>query len=383
MHVGVLQAYFARPEPGGGERHTEHLARALAARGHDVTVFTDAPRERRDGIDDLDVRTYPSPGDLKLNPVTELGLARAARADAERCDALLLTDESASRGVDFAVPTAMVFHLVWHGWVARAGARGVASKPQALAYAAMERRIARRADRVVAISGNVRDDIARIGRLGGPAPAADGRLVDIPNGVDTERFHPGAGDTATDTAAENTVDTVADGPPTVHFQGRLVEQKRPGRLVDAVARSTGDWRLTVGGDGPLREALERQVRRRGVGDRVTFLGYVPDADLPARYARSDLFVLPSAYEGMPLTVLEALASGTPVVASPRAASDVVDAAVGRVVDPTPATLAETIDHLLTADGFDRLASRARQHAESYDWSRVAAEYEALFEGLVG
>ncbi|WP_276258693.1 glycosyltransferase family 4 protein [Haloglomus litoreum] len=372
MHVGVLQAYFARPEPGGGERHTEHLARALARRGHDVTVFTDEPRDRRDGIDDLDVRTYPSPRGLKLNPVTELGLARAARVDAEACDVLLLTDESAFRGVDFDVPTAMVFHLVWHGWLARAGVRGVLGKPQALAYAALERRIARRADRVVAISGNVRDDIARIGRLRGPNPAADGRLVPIPNGVDTGRFHPDAG--ASDDG----------GPIRVHFQGRLVEQKRPGRLVDAVAASNGDWRLTVGGDGPLREDLEQRVRRAGVGDRVEFLGYVPDADLPARYAASDLFVLPSAYEGMPLTVLEALASGTLVVASPRAATDVVDDTVGRVVEPSPDALARTLDDLARDSGaLEAMGARARERALAYDWSQVAVQYEALFEGLVG
>jgi glycogen(starch) synthase len=375
MHVGVLQAYFARPEPGGGERHTEHLARALGARGHEVTVFTDEPRERRDGIDDLDVRMYPSPRGVKLNPVTELGLARAARADAEACDALLLTDESAALGVGFDVPTAMVFHLAWHGWLARAGAGGVVGKPQALVYAALERRIARHADRVVAISENVREDIARIGRLGGPDPAADGRLVDIPNGVDTDRFHPGAGD----------VDGTADGGPvSVHFQGRLVEQKRPARLVDAVAQSDGDWRLTIGGNGPLREKLERRVRRAGVGDRVAFLGYVPDADLPARYARSDIFVLPSAYEGMPLTVLEALASGTPVVASPRAATDVVDDAVGRVVEPDPGRLARTLDELAgDREGLDAMGERARERAITYDWERIAARYESLFEDLSG
>jgi len=372
MHVGVLQAYFARPEPGGGERHTEHLARALGARGHDVTVFTDEPRECRDGIGDIDVRTYPSPRDVKANPVTELGLARAARADAEACDALLLTDESATLGAAFDVPTAMVFHLVWHGWLARAGARGIVGKPQALAYAALERRIARHADRVVAISDNVREDIARVGRLGGPDPAADGRLVDIPNGVDTERFHPGAGGAGGDD----------ERPVRIHFQGRLVEQKRPGRLVDAVAQSDGDWRLTVGGDGPLRGELERRVRRAGIGDRVEFLGYVPDADLPARYARSDVFVLPSAYEGMPLTVLEALASGTPVVASPRAATDVVDDAVGQVVEPTPERLALTLDGLARdRDAVDAMGERARERALDYDWSRVAGEYESLFGEL--
>lgn len=209
--------------------------------------------------------------------------------------------------------------------------------------------------------------------------------------MDTERFHQaadaapsGASDGAPASDGETTGGPPDDDRFTVHFQGRLIARTRPARLVEAVAASTGDWRLTIGEDDPRHESLERRVRETGVGDRVTFLGYVPDAALPARYAASDLFVLPSAYEGMPLTVLEALASGTPVLASPRAATDVVSDTVRRVLEPDPLVLARTLDALArqpwTVAG---LSEAACERALGYDRGRVAAEFESLFADLTG
>lgn len=356
MHVGFLQAYFARESIGGGEVHTEMLGRALQNRGHEVTVYTDEPDGPRRSVPELEVRTYPTP--LKLNPVTELALARRARNDLEQCDVVVLTDESGFLGVDIGPPTVMVFHLVWHGWLARHGLSTLWQKPQALAYAAMERRIARRADRVVAISPNMAEDIARI--------SGDLEVVDIPNGVDTERFTP-----------REKYDEF-----TVHFQGRLVEMKNPDRLVEAVVQSDGGWRLTIGGDGPMRESLEARVEAAGVADRVEFLGYLPEDELPERYARSHLYALPSTYEGMPLTVLEAAASGTGIVASPRAATDFVTEEMGAVVDPDPTTLAATLDELARdPDRVGRMGEAARARAEDYSWAAIAERYEATFETL--
>ncbi len=360
LRVGLLNTYFLRPNPGGGELHTEHLARALERRGNEVTVFTDEPRERRP-VEGLDVRTYWTPA--KLNPVNELSLARRARPALQECDAVVLTDEAAYGAVSLDVPTVMVFHLVWHGWVARTGlAHTLRTKPQALVYRAMERRIASEADAVVAISENVREDIERVGT------ADPDRLHDIPNGVDVERFNPGAADRADEF--------------TVHFQGRLVGMKNPDLLVEAVARSDGDWRLTVGGDGPLRDDLQRRARATGVADRVDLLGFVPDADLPATYARSHVYALPSDYEGMPLTVLEAAAAGCALVASPRAATKFVTDEVGRVVKPDPDALAAALDGLAADPGRTaRLGAAARERAKGYSWDAVAGEYEALLESL--
>lgn len=360
MHIGVLQAYFARESVGGGEVHTEHLARALEDSGHKVTVFTDEPADPGREVTDIDVRTYPTPA--KVNPVNEFVLAHRAREDLAACDVVLLTDESGFLGVDCPVPTAMVFHLVWHGWISRNRPiwNVLAEKPQALLYAAMERRIVSKTDAIVAISPNMAEDISRIGDI-------EEKLCQIPNGVDVDRFR-----------LRETNDEF-----TVHFQGRLVSMKNPDLLVEAAARSWGDWQLTIGGDGPLREELKQRVGEAGLDDRVELLGYVPESELAELYARTHVYVLPSTYEGMPLTVLEAAASGSAIVASPRAATDFVTQDIGMVVDPDAAMLAKTLDGLAAdPERVAKMGMAARKRAEEYAWAAVAEQYEALFESLV-
>lgn len=360
MHVGFLQTSFADRAFGGGEVHTEHLSRALERLGHQVTIFTDEPIARRKGLEDLDVRLYRTP--MKKNPVNEIALAERAWDDVHECDVVTLTDDSAWRGVDVARPTVMVFHFVWHGWVARNRLlTGVLRrKPQALLYRRMEHKIARKADAIVSISPNVRRDIDLIGDFGD-------KIHPIPNGVDIDRFEP----------VNDKYDRF-----TVYFQGRLVGMKNPDLLVEAANQSAEDWRLVIGGDGPLRAELEALVREYGLGDRVKFLGFVPDDELPARYARSHVYALPSSYEGMPLTILEACASGTACVVSPRASTDLVDEDIGRVVDPSPDMLARLLDNLArNEEEAIRLGSNARRRSKRYAWSEIAEQYEHLYRSV--
>jgi glycosyltransferase involved in cell wall biosynthesis len=100
--------------------------------------------------------------------------------------------------------------------------------------------------------------------------------------------------------------------------GRLVAVKGHGVLVEAVARLAGenvDVVATVVGDGPRRAELEALARDLGVADRVRFAGRVGQDDIRRFYAEADVFCLPSFAEGLPVVLLEAMASGVPVVAS--------------------------------------------------------------------
>jgi glycosyltransferase involved in cell wall biosynthesis len=226
----------------------------------------------------------------------------------------------------------------------------------------MERKICRETDAIVSISPNIRDDILVVNDVAS-------KIVDIPNGVNVERFSPIAG------PSDNTF--------TVYFQGRLVEMKNPGLLAEAAALSEENWQLAIGGDGPLRDDLERFVRERDIQSRVNFLGYVPDSDLPRRYASADVFALLSDYEGMPLTVLEAAASGTAVIASPRAATDFVTDNMGIVISPDAAVVAETLDSLARdPELVARMGNAARKRAEDYSWAAIAEQYENLYQKLL-
>lgn len=154
----------------------------------------------------------------------------------------------------------------------------------------VEEAVFRVADRIVVATEADRRHIVEHYRIGG----ANIRV--IPNYVDTEVFRPRP--------------EVEQRPGLLCFVGRLDEQKNPLALLEAI-RDIPKVRLAIVGDGPLRPVLENRVRE----DRlpVEFLGTVSNDQLPALLNRSQLFVLPSLYEGHPKALLEAMACGMPVI----------------------------------------------------------------------
>jgi glycosyltransferase involved in cell wall biosynthesis len=99
----------------------------------------------------------------------------------------------------------------------------------------------------------------------------------------------------------------------VLFVGRLVPEKGPAVLLDAVAAMRCAVELRVVGDGPLKGALAAQVERLGLCERVTLTGALGQDDLPEQYAWADAFCLPSFAEGLPVVLMEAMSTGLPVV----------------------------------------------------------------------
>jgi len=141
--------------------------------------------------------------------------------------------------------------------------------------------------------------------------------------------------------------------PVVLFVGRLINKKGVDILLEAFARVVQNVpsQLLIAGDGPERTKLEEQAARLRVNDRVHFVGFQQPKDLPRFYCAADLFVLPSRTEPWGVVVMEALASGLPVVVSNLVGCypDVInDDQVGRVVAPEdPHSLAEVMrDYLL-------------------------------------
>lgn len=177
----------------------------------------------------------------------------------------------------------------------------------------------------------------------------------VPLGVDLDTFH-----------REGPLRT--GGPARLVYAGRLSREKNPHSVIDAVkllAHKGIDVHLDVFGDGGALTAL----RRRAVGLPVTFHGYLADRDeLAARLAVADVAVAPSAAETFGLSVLEALACGTPVVAANTgAAAELLCIGAGTAVPPTPAGLADGIAEVLSWPPRVRRAA-ARRQAERYPWS---------------
>jgi alpha-1,6-mannosyltransferase len=186
----------------------------------------------------------------------------------------------------------------------------------------------------------------------------------IPLGVDLDAFHPDRRDERLRTSL------AAHGFVLVVHCGRLSVEKRPARSLEAVAalnRAGVRAVLIVAGDGPLRSRLARQAVRDHVP--VKFLGHVADrVRLAALLATADVVLAPGPVETFGLAALEALASGTPVVADAASALlEVIGPAGITVPGSDPLAWADAVRTLIDRPADDRRAA-ARERAEQFPWS---------------
>lgn len=228
-------------------------------------------------------------------------------------------------------------------------------------------------DRVTVLSDHMR---RRLLALGFP----DHRLREHHIGVDPDAF------------AFRPRGEVADGPVRLLTVARLVEKKGVEYALRALATAIGkgaDLQYVVIGDGPLRPELEALAGEVGVGSRVEFRGSADQAEVRSALRAADLFVLPSVTasdgdeEGTPTVLMEASASGLPVLSTRHAGIPevVVDGVTGRLVPERDAeTLAEALEELLAERGrWTEMGRAGREHIrERYNARRLVADLEALY-----
>ena len=194
----------------------------------------------------------------------------------------------------------------------------------------------------------------------------------VPLGVDLHAFGPGRRSLALRDELALRREAV------VLVVSRLSREKRVDLAVDAVARLIADGRparLVVAGDGPLAAVLEERARCRGVP--AAFLSFVGDRErLAALLATADVVVAAGPVETFGLAALEALASGTPVVASMTSALPEVVGPAGSIAAPTPDALALALHEVFDRPVGARRAA-ARDRAELFPWSTTAESMLAL------
>jgi sugar transferase (PEP-CTERM/EpsH1 system associated) len=209
------------------------------------------------------------------------------------------------------------------------------------------------------------------------------RIQVIRNGVDLGRFQGG------DRAAARAALGLGDGEVAVGTAGRLVPVKDQQQLVRALGtlvRAGAPAAGLIAGEGPLRQDLEQLIAAEGVQGRVRLLGHRPDIERVL--AALDVFVLPSLSEGLSNTILEAMASGVPVVATRVGGADelVVDGETGVLVTPGSLdALTGAIDGLVRDAGRrEAMAAAGRRRAlGTFGLSRMLQDYAALYRGLCG
>lgn len=371
MRVAHIAPVFP-PYRGGMGTVAFHQARALAAAGARVSVLTPraaTPRQRPDGVELIELPAALARGNAACLPQVLWKLG----------------------GVDI-----VHLHYPFFGTAELLAARRLAGGPRLVLQYQMDvvgvhwkarlfqwhRRlllpaVLRAADALLVTSY----DYAASSFLAPTLPALEHKLVAIPGGVDLAAFSPG-----TDRPALRARLGLPD-QPTVFFLARLDRAhyfKGLHVLIEALAQIP-EAALVVGGDGEWRTEYEAMARAR-LGERVRFVGDVADDALPDYYRAADALALPSIdrTEAFGLVLLEALACGTPVVASrlPGVRTLVDEGRTGFLVEPGDALdLAAKLAECLRSH--DALSPNAVAFVrERYSWEAIAGQLLALYQRLL-
>ena len=349
---------------GGAPYHVHALSRDQAAIGHDVTVLTvrrdpSLPRsETRDGyrIERRDATVSPLGNDISVGLARCLGSVDEYDVVHAHSHLYASTNLTAAATRLRDVPLAITNHglfsqtaptAVFEAYLRTLGRWTFDAADLAFCYTAAER--------------------DRLRSYGVSTP-----IEVVANGIDTRRFAP-----------DGPADDRVAGDPAVLFVGRFVDGKRPRDAVDAVARlrnRRGGATLTLCGEGPLEDAVAARAAELGCRDAVRLLGQVPYDAMPGIYRAADALVLPSRDEGVPRTVLEALACGVPVVTTDLEQFDALLDGVGRTVPVGDVGgLAAALDAVVAGTERDPRSAVAPDHA----WDRTVTETTAALERLGG
>ncbi len=225
---------------------------------------------------------------------------------------------------------------------------------------------ARDAAWVITVSAGLRDALVALG--------ADGsRISVLRNGVDLAMFQP------QDLARARQALGIAQ--PCLVSVGALIPRKGHALTIGALVHLPA-WRLLIAGEGPERARLEALAARLGVADRVQLLGSVPHAALAELYSAADLSVLSSSREGWANVLLESMACGTAVVASPIPGNPEVVATppAGFIAQARSAQAIADCVRAWEARPIDRAATRA--YAEGFGWEETSAGQLAVFARVI-
>ncbi|MCA1813370.1 MAG: glycosyltransferase family 4 protein, partial [Halobacteriales archaeon] len=313
MRVAMLGWEFPPFVAGGLGVHCYHLTEDLVKLGARVDFFMPDVKDAPSHVPWMKLHRIPDP---LVGPYSTMGnRAQYVQGFSEAV-------EMYNHAVVERFPRGEKFDVIHaHDWItARAGLalRELTGTPLVLSMhstewdrcggflpqrwiADIERAAVQRADRVIAVSGYTKQQLVR------DYGARPEKVTPVHNGIDYARYEwAGMGR------------TYGGKPGKVLFLSRLTAQKGCIQFVhmaERVLELGRDARFAIGGTGPLRDEIRREVEERGMQDRIRLRGFVPDADVPGLYQRADCYVLPSFSEPFGISALEAAAAGLPVVLS--------------------------------------------------------------------
>lgn len=370
MHIGMVTAVY-KPVVNGVTRMVELYRQHLEAAGHEVTIFT---LGEPDPGDDEHIIRSPGFQVSERGYYLTMGFSRQAQKLMRQMD--ILHSHHLIMGVEMAhrygrCPVIYTNHTRYDLY-----GNTILNLPQPAADAILRQvwpEFCNYADVVITPSESVRQIMLDFG--------VQAPIVTIENGVELQPFH------QPQSPCRKADFNIPDTAVLLTYVGRLAAEKNVDCLLDQFAVAIDvvpDLHLMLVGDGPSRESLETQAHQLGIGDHVHFTGAVPSIEVPNYMAAANLFVTASVTEVHPLTVIEAMAAGLPVVAiaSPGIIDSVESGRTGLLTSrPDGGLAAAMVGLALNARQRAQMSAAARTDSYRYDIRRTVDLTKQLYERM--
>lgn len=372
----ILVEYTAAIAQGAGiGRYTRSLVDALLRVDHDdrFTLFSaERPSDARGFPSAADLRTVTGPLDNRRMTILwhRLGVPLPIELLAGRADVLHAPDFSLPPSV--GASTVVTIHdlaFMTHPECAVPALRAYLNR--------VVPRAVRRADHIIAVSQRTADDLVD---LLGVEPK---KITVIHLGVD-----PSVRRVEDEARLREVAARYELRRPFALAVGTIEPRKNFARLIEAFsiarARPGGPAQLVIAGrKGWLYDDVFQAVERLGLHDSVRFLDYVPDDDLPVLYTLASVVAMPSLYEGFGIPVVEAMACGTPVVASAAGSLPEIVGDAGLLAPPEDvSSLADALSQAVSDEAMrERMVARGRERVRDFDWDEAARRHVAVYHAV--
>jgi len=375
MDILMISGEFP-PVSGGVGYYVYNLAKNLKSRGYEVTVITRGSTKTKeeilDGIKVFRVQFLPAypfhvyPHQLALNKILKKIIDNI---DIIHLHSPLIPEPEIKK----KIPTIVTEHGTAKGFIDGLELKDLFSLTQKMfswMYTSIDRNVIRMANKITAVSRITANEIKHYYKI-------NRKIEVVGNGVDTSIFSPNKRNKTWDFEY-------------VLYTGALITKKGPPDLIESarlVVKEFPELKFILTGKGPLEKYLRELIKKYQLSNNVVLLGYVARNQLLELYKNAIIYVLPSYHEGLPTTVLEAMACELPVITTPVGGiPEVVESGKNGILVPpkNPKKLAGALITLLhNKRKRKKLGKNARKTVvKKYDWKVLTDKFERIYNGMI-
>jgi glycosyltransferase involved in cell wall biosynthesis len=368
MNICVITSAKFPPEEGIGN-YIYNMSQQFIKKGHSVTVITRGGihRTQKEDLDGIELYRVPFmplyPLHVQIHGIFVKSLLKSISKDFD----VIHFHTPLPPPISTVLPTVTTVHTPMKadtGKVELVNLFALAVKLQGKVSCLIEHELFKNSDKITSVATSVAEELTEYG-------LEKNNVVVVGNGVDEKLFSP--------------IEHKNQGKY-ILYTGRLSYRKGLFDFIESgilLCKKYPDIRFKLTGKGPLLEKLQSMVQESGYNDRFEFLGHVDKSELISLYQNATVFVLPSHYEGLPTTLLEAMACGAPVVVTAVSGNlDVIDSGKNGLQVPikAPDKIADAVSLLLENDNLRcQLGNNARRTIEEkFTWDAISDKIMACY-----